>query len=155
MEIERKFLIRSLPEDVLNGCEYADIEQSYLDFGEGDEPERRIRKLTKNDSVEYLYTEKGTGELCREEDEYEISEYSYNRLKELVISSTIEKRRYYILSADLTVEVDVYGGSLKGLNVAEVEFSSVEESEDFTPLEWFGEEITYDKTYRNKNLAKK
>ena len=154
MEIERKFLIKSLPLDVLNGCEYANIEQSYLDFGEGDEPERRIRKLVKNGEAEYIYTEKGEGELCREEEEYEISEYSYKKLKELVISSTIEKRRYYIFSAGLTVEVDLYGGSLEGLNVAEVEFSSVEESEGFTPPEWFGEEITYDKTYRNKNLAK-
>ena len=154
MEIERKFLIASLPD--LSDCEFAEIEQSYIDFGENGEPECRIRKLIKNGSTEYFYTEKGNGDLCREEDEYEISAYSYEKLKELVISNTVEKKRYYfVISSNLTAEIDIYGGSLSGLTVAEVEFSSPEESESFTPPEWFGEEITYDKTYRNKNLAKK
>ena len=156
MEIERKFLIKSLPRDILSDCEFAKIEQSYLDFGEDGEPERRIRKLTKNGSSEYFYTEKGSGDLCREEEEYEISEYSYLRLKDLTISSVVEKTRYYLsLSTALTAEIDVYSGSLEGIRVAEVEFSSLEESESFTPPEWFGEEITYDKKYKNKNLAKK
>ena len=156
MEIERKFLLRSIPDELLSNCERAEIEQSYLDFGDGDEPERRIRMLTQNGATEYVYTEKGMGDLCREEEEYEISEYSYKKLRELVISKTVKKVRYYLsLSDSLTAEIDVYGDYLEGLNVAEVEFSSLEESEGFTPPEWFGEEITYDKAYRNKNLAKK
>ena len=154
MEIERKFLIASLPD--LSGCDYAEIEQSYIDFGENDTPECRIRKLTKNGASEYFYTEKGLGDLCREEEEYEISAYSYEKLKELVISNVVAKTRYYFpLSDTLLAEIDVYGGSLSGLTVAEVEFNSIKESEEFTSPEWFGEEITYDKAYRNKNLAKK
>ena len=43
MEIERKFLIKNLPENILSSCEFAEIEQEYLDFGEGEEPEKRIR----------------------------------------------------------------------------------------------------------------
>ena len=156
MEIERKFLIKSIPSDILSKCEFAEIEQGYLDFGDGREPERRIRKLTKNGYSEYFYTEKGSGDLSREEDEFEISEYSYQKLKELVISQTVEKIRYYLsLTTTLTAEIDLYGGYLDGLCVAEVEFSSLEESELFTPPEWFSEEITYDKKYKNKNLAKK
>ena len=156
MEIERKFLIKSLPSDILSECEFAEIEQSYLDFGEDGEPERRIRKLTKNGLSEYFYTEKGSGDLCREEEEYAISEYSYQKLKDATISSVVEKTRYYLsITSGLTAEIDVYGGSLEGLRVVEIEFSSLEESESFTPPEWFGEEITYDKKYKNKNLAKK
>ena len=156
MEIERKFLIKSLPRDILSDCEFAEIEQSYLDFGEDGEPERRIRRLTKNGSSEYFYTEKGNGDLCREEEEYEISEYSYQKLKDDTISSVVEKTRYYLsIASGLTAEIDVYGGSLEGLQVVEIEFSSLEESESFTPPEWFGEEITCDKKYKNKNLAKK
>ena len=155
MEIERKFLIKSIPDDILSKCEFAEIEQVYLDYGSLDTPECRIRKTTKNGKTEYFYTEKDSGDLCREEDEYEISEYSYKRLKELAISSVVEKIRYYLsLTTTLTAEIDVYGGSLNGLRVAEVEFSSVEESESFSPPEWLGEEITYDKKYKNKNLAK-
>ena len=154
MEIERKFLITTLPDT--SGCEFAEIEQSYIDFGESGEPECRIRKMTKNGIPEYFYTEKGMGDLCREEEEYEISAYSYEKLKELVISKTVTKVRYYLpISENLIAEADVYGGALSGLHVVEVEFSSLEESEKFTPPEWFGEEITYDKAYKNKNLAKK
>ena len=154
MEIERKFLIRSLPPS-LSECRCARIEQGYLDFGDEDEPERRIRKLTEGDNTSYFYTEKGKGDLCREEEEYEIPEYSYRNLRELVISAMLEKTRYYLPICGLTAEIDVYGGSLEGLTVAEVEFSSLEEAESFTPPEFFGEEITYDKKYRNKNLARK
>lgn len=153
MEIERKFLIRALPEGI-SECKSAIIEQGYLDFGDGDEPEKRIRKLTEEEKTVYLYTEKGKGDLCREEEEYEIPEYSYENLKELVVSLMLEKTRYYFPLGELTAELDVYGGSLKGLMVAEVEFSSLEEAEGFTPPEFFVEEITYDKKYRNKNLAR-
>ena len=154
MEIERKFLINSLPDKLLE-CKSASIEQGYLDFGDEDEPERRIRKLTENGSTLYFYTEKGTGDLCREEEEYEIPEYSYENLKELVISSILEKTRYYLPLDGLTVEIDIYGGSLEELMVAEVEFASLDEANAFVPPDFFGEEITYDKKYRNKNLAKK
>lgn len=154
MEIERKFLISSLPKGI-SECRCARIEQGYLDFGDEDEPERRIRKLTEGDKTLYFYTEKGKGDLCREEEEYEIPEYSYENLKELVISSILEKTRHYLSVEGFTAEIDVYGGSLEGLTVAEVEFSSLEEAEGFTPPEFFGEEITYDKKYRNKNLARK
>lgn len=154
MEIERKFLISRLPIG-LSECKCAHIEQGYLDFGDDDEPECRIRKLTEGDQTIYFYTEKGKGDLCREEEEYEIPEYSYKNLKELVVSSILEKTRYYLPLGDLTAELDVYGGSLEGLMVAEVEFATIKEAESFTPPEYFGEEITYDQKYRNKNLAKK
>ena len=154
MEIERTFLIKSLPEGI-SSCLSAHIEQGYLGFGDGDEPERRIRKLTEGDKVSYFYTEKGKGDLCREEEEYEIPAYSYENLRELVISATLEKTRYYFPIGELTAELDVYGGSLEGLTVAEVEFTSLEQAESFEPPAFFGEEITYDKKYRNKNLARK
>ena len=154
MEIERKYLVRSLPHDLLEGCQSAEISQAYLDFGDGNEPERRIRKLIKGDEIKFFYTEKSKGELCREEEEYEIPEYSFNNLSELVISAVIQKKRYYLpLSETLTAELDVYGGKLEGLIAAEVEFPTLKDAEAFIPPEWFGEEITYDPKYKNKNLA--
>lgn len=156
MEIERKFLINSLPDDIISSCECAEIEQSYLDFGDGDEPECRIRRSVRGGETKCFYTEKGKGDLSREEEEYEISEYSYNRLRELAISNEIQKIRYYFKLVSLLVaEIDVYRGALSGLTVAEVEFESLEESQKFSPPEWFGEEVTYDKKYKNKNLAQR
>ena len=153
MEIERKFLIKSLPEG-LHEADFAEIEQCYIDLGEDGEPEKRIRKITKNGESLYFYTEKGEGDLCREEEEYEIPSYSYENLRELTVSAVIQKRRYYIpLTEKLTAELDVYGGTLEGLITAEVEFERLEDSESFSAPDWFGEEITYDKKYKNKNLA--
>ena len=51
-------------------------------------------------------------------------------------------------------ELDVYHGELTGLVTVEVEFSSLEEAESFSPPAWFGEDITEDKRYKNKNLAR-
>ncbi len=154
MEIERKFLISALPNDIINNCDRAEIEQSYLDYGLEKLPERRIRKITQNGTSEYFYTEKSSGDLFREEEEYEISQYSYQRLKELTISPTIEKTRYYLHTDEILIEIDVYGGALSDLTVAEIEFSSPLEAQKFMPPKWFGKEITYDKKYKNKNLSK-
>ena len=51
------------------------------------------------------------------------------------------------------VEVDVYHGSLAGLVVAEVEFTSARESTQFTAPPWFGDEVTENEAYKNVNLA--
>ena len=153
MEIERKFLVKELPNE-LSKYDFAHIEQCYVDLGEGDEPEKRIRKLSRGGETIYFYTEKGKGDLFREEEEYEIPSYSYENLRELTVSSLIEKTRYYIpLDGDLTAELDVYGGTLEGLITVEIEFPAIEDSESFSLPEWFGEEITYDKKYKNKNLS--
>ena len=153
MEIERKFLVKELPSE-LSKFDFADIEQCYVDLGEEDEPEKRIRKLTRGGETSYFYTEKGEGDLCREEEEYEITSYSYNNLKELTVSEVIKKTRYYIpLVGDLTAELDIYGGTLEGLVTVEIEFPTLEASEGFAVPLWFGKEITHDKNYKNKNLA--
>ena len=153
MEIERKFLVKQLPEE-LDKYDKAEIEQCYLDFGNGDETEKRIRRLTRGDETVYFYTEKSEGGLCREEDEYEIPSYSFENLKELSISETVQKIRHYIpLGESLTAELDVYKGAHEGLITVEVEFQSLEESEAFSLPIWFGEEITGNAKYKNKNLA--
>ena len=153
MEIERKFLVKQLPENI-DECDKAEIEQCYIDFGEGDEPEKRIRSLTRGDETLYFYTEKSEGDLCREEEEYEIPSYSFDNLKELSVSETVQKTRHYVpLGDSLTAELDVYKGVHEGLITVEVEFSSLEGSEKFEIPAWFGEEITGDPKYKNKNLA--
>jgi adenylate cyclase len=147
MEIERKFLVNTIPFDPA-AYPHSEIRQGYLSF----EPEIRIRE---KDNVYYL-TEKGAGSLVREEHETEISEAEYRAKEPLVISVFIEKTRYFIpLNNGLVAELDIYHGKLDGLVAVEVEFDAVAAARAFTPPDWFGREITEDKTYRNKNLAKK
>ena len=71
--------------------------------------------------------------------------------------STIEglKHRHISNQLEYTIEVDAYRGKQKGLVVAEIEFESVKESEEFkiNKPEWLVEDITLDEGYKNKNLA--
>ena len=143
MEIERKFLIKSLPS--LEGVKHSQIKQGYFSI----KPEGRVRK--KDD--EYYVTEKGEGDLVREEKEYRIDEKSANVLFEMSKTYIIEKTRYYIPFGDYTIELDVYEGRHEGLVVAEVEFPSEQAALDFVPPQWFGQDITYDKSYKNMMLA--
>ena len=65
----------------------------------------------------------------------------------------IEKTRYYIPFGEHTIELDVYEGRHKGLVVAEVKFENEEDAHNFKAPNWFGKEITYDKSYKNMMLA--
>ena len=143
MEIERKFLVKELPE--LNGVKHSKIKQGYFSI----KPEGRVRK--KDD--EYYVTEKGEGDLVREEKEYRIDEKSANVLFEMSKTYIIKKTRYYIPFGEYTIELDVYEGRHEGLVVAEVEFPSEQAALDFEPPRWFGQDITYDKSYKNMMLA--
>ena len=141
-EIERKFLISALPGNLPEGEE---IEQTYLGF----EPEKRIRRKGKR----FFYTEKEGHGLVRKEREREIDAGEYRRLAECKVGNTICKTRYLIPVGEHTCELDIYGGKLAGLTVAEVEFETVDQAERFTPPFWFGEEITGNKKYSNCYLS--
>ncbi|MBQ7149185.1 MAG: CYTH domain-containing protein [Pseudobutyrivibrio sp.] len=142
MEIERKFLVKELPD--LSKCEYVDIQQGYLSTS----PVVRIRK--KNDK--YILTYKGSGLMAREEIEANLTQESYEHLLEKIDGFPIKKRRYLIPYEAYTIELDVFSGHMDGLIMAEVEFPSVEEAEGFNPPAWFGQDVTDDRRYHNSNM---
>ncbi len=144
MEIERKFLVQNLPN--LNNYPHKDIVQGYISFN----PEIRIRKA--NDKC-YL-TVKSEGTISREENEIEINLTIFSSLLKIVKGRIIYKTRYFIPLADsLNAELDVYHEDLDGLFTVEVEFLNMQDAQNFLPPNWFFEEITEDKKYKNKNLA--
>lgn len=143
MEIERKFLVKSLPD--LEGFNYSEIKQGYFSIS----PEKRVRKL----DCKYFITEKGEGDMVREEREWEIDEKEALKLFEASKTYVIEKTRYYIPYGKYIIELDIYKGRHTGLVVAEVEFESESDAKNFMPPLWFGEDITKDKTYKNMVLA--
>ena len=55
---------------------------------------------------------------------------------------------------DLIDELDIYSNQLEGLSTVEVEFPNLEVATNFQATEWFWIDITSDKFYKNKNLAK-
>jgi adenylate cyclase len=146
-EIERKFLVKELPPEI-DRYPHSEIMQGYLIVTDND-IEVRIRKK----GVLYSETVKAGSGLVRQESEKEITEKQFFDHWPLTEGKRIQKVRYEIEHEDVLIELDIYSGELEGLVVAEVEFESEEESSHFTPPDWFGEEVTHDERYKNKNLA--
>jgi adenylate cyclase len=53
----------------------------------------------------------------------------------------------------LEIELDVYEDELEGFVIAEVEFDSEQQADDFEPPAWFGREVTGEDAYMNRSLA--
>lgn len=146
MEIERKYLLRSLPEH-LESYPYKQIEQGYLNT----EPVVRIRR---SDDI-YTLTYKGKGLMVREEYNLPLNAESFAHLKEKIDGRLIKKRRYLIPFDDRhTIELDIFEGDLAPLQLAEVEFATEEEANSFVPPAWFGEDVTFSTKYHNSRLSK-
>lgn len=146
MEIERKYLIDTLPEH-LEQYECQKIEQGYLCTN----PVVRIRRSNED----YILTYKGNGLMVREEYNLPLTKESYEHLRTKTDGILITKTRYLIpLTDKLTIELDVFSGELEGLLLAEVEFETEEEAENFTPPEWFGEDVTFSSKYHNSMLSR-
>lgn len=146
MEIERKFLVRKLPEELDTYPKHR-IEQAYLSAA----PVVRVRRLDDD----YILTCKGEGLLVREEREMPLSVEAYRRLLAKAEGTVIEKDRYCIQCGPHTIELDVFDGALVPLVLAEVEFSTEAEASAFQPPEWFGEEVTWDPAYTNASLSQR
>jgi CYTH domain-containing protein len=147
-EIERKYLVNRIPAetDRLTGIP---IEQGYLAVS-ADGAEIRLRR--KGDRF-FQTVKKGRG-LVRTEVEIELTEEQFTLLWPMTDGERVSKQRYEVPVAGHVCELDVFGGALAGLVLAEVEFSSIEESRRFASPDWFAEEVTEDERYKNKNLAR-
>ncbi|MCM1027385.1 MAG: CYTH domain-containing protein [Roseburia sp.] len=159
MEIERKFTIRRLPEN-LECYPVLQIQQGYLCTS----PVIRVRR--END--EYILTYKGSGMLAREEYNLPLTEEAYYHLLPKADGTIISKKRYLIplphpavqegfpappKDYELTIELDVFEPPLAPLILAEVEFGSREAAEAFLPPDWFDEDVTYRQEYHNSYLS--
>ncbi|PIT88778.1 MAG: adenylate cyclase [Candidatus Magasanikbacteria bacterium CG10_big_fil_rev_8_21_14_0_10_36_32] len=146
-EIERKFIIKSLPNNI-EQYPHKEIMQGYLTI---DENKEKIRLRKKGEK--YFKTIKSGSGKVRTEIEEEITEKVFNSLWDNTKGKRIEKTRYEIPNESGIIELDIYRGDLDGLVTAEVEFNNVEDCDKFIPPDWFGEEKTDDDKYQNHNLA--
>jgi len=145
MEIERKYLIAKLPEN-LSSYPFHDLEQAYLCTS----PVVRIRRQDD----EYILTYKSSGMLAHEEYNLPLTKESYEHLKTKADGNVITKRRYLIpLTEELTIELDLFSGIFEGMILAEVEFPTEEAAHQFTPPDWFTEEVTFRREYHNSYLS--
>lgn len=145
MEIERKFLVTHVPDD-LGRFPAVRIEQAYIST----DPVIRIRRAGER----YFLTCKGRGLLAREEFELELSPDAYARLLPKADGTQIIKNRYRVPLDSWMAEVDVFAEPLAPLVLAEVEFPTEDAARAFTPPDWFGTEVTHDPAYTNAALSR-
>lgn len=147
MEIERKYLIHKLPED-LETYPCRKIQQAYLCTN----PVVRIRRRDQD----YYLTYKGGGLMVREEYNLPLNKDAYQHLLKKADGIVLSKTRYLLpLTDTLTIELDVFDSPYQGLWLAEVEFPTEEEANAFVPPAWFGEDVTFSSAYHNSTLSGK
>ena len=143
-EIERKYLVKQVPEN-LASYPFHEIEQGYLCT----EPVVRIRRQDE----EYYLTYNSKGLMIREEYNLPLTKDAYFHLREKIDGRLISKRRYLIPLDPYTIELDVFHSPKDDLILAEVEFPSEEDALTFTPPDWFGEDVTNSSLYHNSRLS--
>jgi len=148
-EIERKYLLRGLPERV-QGAESVEIEQGYLPGGVVRE---RLRRAVGPRGARWTRTVKvGTG-VVRAEFEEEIPPSEFSRLWPLTEGARLRKRRYRVPDGELTWEIDEFLD--RPLVLAEIELPT-EDTAVVVPewLEpWLEREVTSEPEFSNLRIA--
>lgn len=146
-EIERKFLVAS--DDWREKARMGKSFRQAIIFSEGNRTvriraiDRKRARLTIKIGI--------NGHLSRHEFEYDVPIKDAEELLALANGQAITKTRYEVKHARHVWEIDVYGGDLEGLVVAEVEMTSEKESPELPG--WLGREVTGDPRYSNQALA--
>ncbi len=161
LEIEVKYRILNFTPEMLPPAAIpTQIVQTYLVSSEGEE--RRVRQATTSGELYFTYTEKlPTGKSgTRVEHEHAINEEAYLVLLE-ERDPTLEpivKTRHRFVYDTRGFEVDVYTGgrpAAMGLVTLEIELQDMREKAGLKfPPGWELEDVTDDKAYKNKSLAK-
>jgi CYTH domain-containing protein len=146
VEIERKFLVERLPEDLADWPSQR-IEQGYLAVT-GD-VEVRVRRRGDQATM----TVKSSPALQRIEVELPIDADRFAALWPLTEGRRVVKTRHVRDAGGAVLELDRYDGDLDGLVTLEVELPDVAAAEAFTPPDWAGGDVTGDSRYANQSLA--
>ena len=146
LEIERKFLVdeKNFPAQILINGEK--ISQGYLSV----EPARTVRVRIKGERGFLTIKSVNVG-IVRQEFEYEIPIKDAEEILKLC-EKVLEKVRYKVEYAGHIWEIDIFGGRLAGLILAEVELTAPKEILELP--DWLGDEVSDNPKYFNSNLAK-
>lgn len=135
MEIERKFLVKSLPD--ISQIQPIRYERYYLRSDVG--TQERIQKKGDKYEREILRT---ISNLQRTKEKQTITQEEFDELKKGKENEGII-RDSYLLSNNPNTSIKIYQGKYKGLMRAEIEFESEEEAKAYMPELWMGNEITH------------
>ena len=172
IEIERKFTVKELPAD-LDKYPCNRIEQAYLNV----RPAIRVRR---QDDIYYMTykAEKNSSaasDIGQTEYNMPLDAASYEHMAAKADGNVIRKNRYLIPlnsdgfdevylnshpelsqainSGDIKIELDVFDAPFEGRILAEVEFSSEEDAQNYNPASWFLEDVTGNPLYSNAHMS--
>ena len=150
MEIERKFLVPTPPDD-LERYPSAAIDQGYL----ASTPEGVEVRVRRKGAGCFLTVKHGPG-LRRIEVELPLSAGQFDELWPLTTGRRLRKVRYDLPGpGGLVFELDVYTEALTGLQTVDVEFPDEAAARAFEPPAFFGREIGGEPEYRNEHLSRR
>lgn len=138
MEIERKFLVHTLP-DITNILPVR-YERYFLKITDG--YQERIQRKGDIYELEVKKSVPTMGKIVHyEKTKRPISKEESEKLKEGKENAGIIRDGYF-LSKKPDISIKIYHGRFEGLIRAEVEFDNEDEANSYRPEPWMGEEIT-------------
>ncbi len=148
LEIERKYLLKSMPQLPATARAYH-LEQGYF----ADEPGRVRRTRAPDGTVTYTHTVKKGFGLVREENERELTPDEFNALWPRTAGRRLTKTRTKVPDGLLVWEIDDYDAL--DLVIAEIELPTVDTR--VTVPDWLAphviREVTGEPAYGNYRLA--
>jgi CYTH domain-containing protein len=145
-EVERKFLVSDATwRDSVEAS--ITLRQFYLVAT----AERSVRIRIKDDIEAKLTLKFGAQARERDEFEYKIPLVEAAEMEAFAIGTVIEKTRHHVRHKAYLYEIDVFGGVLSGLVIAELETPDDVPDADLPP--WLGREVTGEAAYYNASLA--
>jgi len=152
-EFRRLFLIEHLPEPMTRADRHLQIFDNYLE-----NTRLRLRSIRVPETKEWTWIFQQrfpideTG-ACLKIAEIHLNETEYH-LFEQFEGREIRKNRYFYESDGRPIEFDVFLGRLWGLNIARVNFETLEEMRDFE-FPFTVLEVTDDRFFDGENLVEK
>ncbi len=148
IERERVFLLKKIPKDI---AKHKIIEIKIGNLNSTDDFDMlKIRK--KNNEYE-LIKKRLISEEKTKEYVIKINKEEFNNIYPISIRKHRKKRVLYPLGKNMC-EIDFYQDELEGYVRAEVEFNDSKNYQNFSPPEWFGDEITDINHEMHKGLGK-
>lgn len=152
IEIERKFLVAGDGWKAGVASERV-IRQGYLARGRASIRVRIVDDAHAVLTIKSAGGKSARGSQTRQEFEYPLPRADADALLALADGHVIEKRRHIVPDAasGLAWEVDVFGGCLSGLVLAEIELDAADRA--LAPPDWIGREVTDDPRFYNEALS--
>jgi CYTH domain-containing protein len=113
--------------------------------------DRKVRVRIAGDDIATVAIKGQRNGIVRAEFEYEIPIADAERMFSTMCQDDIlEKERFFVEDAGGTWHVDVYGGILQGVVIAEIELEH--ENQELILPAWIGKEVTGDLFYKKINM---